>query len=206
MILLRITNGFDRLSDNDLEVKANSIISALTGNADFPNPTPTLAQMQAAVDAYTDALAKAKTGSQYEKAFKNQKRAELIGLLHRLGNYVLFTANGDALKAKSSGFNIAKGPSPSPEVTAATNQKLEDGANPGELNYSFDRVPGARSYVYQYTTDPLTNDSVWKNQVGTVRKIVLTGLESGKKYWCRVMAIGINGQGIYSEPVSRLVQ
>jgi hypothetical protein len=206
MNLLRITNGFDKLSDNDLEVRANNIIASMTGNADFPTPTPTLAAMQAAADAYTNALAKAKTGSLYEKAFKNQKKAELTDLLHSLGNYVLFTANGDALKARSSGFNIAKGPSPSPQVTPAANQQLEDGPNTGELAYSFGRVAGAKSYIYQYTTDPLTESSAWKSEVGTVRRIVFTGLESGKKYWCRVMAIGINGQGVYSEPVSRIVQ
>jgi hypothetical protein len=162
--------------------------------------------MQTAIDNFSDALAKAQTGSQYDKAFKNQKRGELINLLHSLGNYVLFTVDGDELKAKSSGFHIAKGPSPAPEVTPAKNQELKDGPNAGDLSFSFARVPGAKSYIYQYTADPISDSSAWKNMVGTVRQITFSGLESGKKYWCRVMAIGINGQGVYSEPVSRIVQ
>jgi hypothetical protein len=59
MPLLRITNGFDRLSDAQLEVKANTIVSSITGNSNFPTPTPTLADVQIAITAYTAALATA---------------------------------------------------------------------------------------------------------------------------------------------------
>ncbi len=206
MIQLRITNGFERLSDASLEARAISIVAALTDNPAFTSSSPTLTAMHTAISNYSNALAKATGGSPYDKAFKNQKRLELIDLLHSLGNYVLFVANGNELVAKSSGFTIAKGPSPAPELVAATNQKLEDGANAGELRFSFNRVPGAKSYMYQHTADPLTENSVWQSKVGTVRKVSFTGLESGKKFWCRVMAIGTNGQGVYSEPVSRIVQ
>lgn len=110
------------------------------------------------------------------------------------------------LKAKSSGFNIAKPPTPQPVVTAATNQALQDGPNPGDLDYIFDKVPGAKSYIYQCAPDPITAASQWQSQTGTVRKVSFSGLETGKKYWCRVVAIGIKGQGVYSEPVARIVQ
>ncbi|MGH2564794.1 MAG: fibronectin type III domain-containing protein, partial [Ginsengibacter sp.] len=126
--------------------------------------------------------------------------------LHALGNYVLFTSEGDTVAAVSSGFTIAKQPTTSPELVAAANQKLDDGANAGELDFSFDKVAYAKSYMYQYTPDPLTENSDWESQVGTVRKVSFSNLESGKKYWCRVMAIGINGQGVYSEPISRIAQ
>lgn len=206
MNVLRITNGFNRLSDNDLEAKANSIITAMTGNPDFPTPTPTLAVLQAASDDFSAALAIAKNGSPYEKAVKNTKKVALITLLHSLANCVLFIANGDALKAKSSGFTIAKEPTPTPPLTAAANQKLEDGQNAGELLFSFDKVPGAKSYIYQCAPDPVTDSSAWESQTGTLRKISFSGLEIGKKYWCRVVAIGRNEQGVYSEPVWRIVQ
>ncbi len=194
MNLLRITNGFDKLSDANLEARANNIVASMTGNASFATPSPTLAVVQTAIDNYSAALAKAQTGSSYDKAYKNQKKGDLIDLLHSLGNYVLFTANGDELVAKSSGYNIAKGPSPAPEVSAAVNQNLEDGANAGELKYSFDKVPGARSYMYQYAPDPLTENSTWQSQPGTIRKIVFSGLDSGKKYFatCHSLLAFIN--------------
>ena len=119
-MLLRITNGFEKLSDSDLLARANNIMSGMTGNASFATPTPSLATVQTAIDAFSDALSIAQTGSSYEKAFKNQKKAELIDLIHSLGNYVLFTANGDALVAQSSNFSIAKPPSPAPDISACS--------------------------------------------------------------------------------------
>jgi hypothetical protein len=83
---LRITNGFNKLTDAVLETRANNIVSSMTANPNFATPTPTLAAMQTAIDNFSDALAKAQTGSQYDKAFKTQKRGELIKLLHSLGN------------------------------------------------------------------------------------------------------------------------
>ena len=206
MSILRITNGFNKLNDDSLEARAGQILLAMTGNTNFPTPTPALTVLQTAISDYSIALSKAKTGSEYDKAIKNSKRDALINVLHSLGNYVLFTADGDELVAKSSAYNIAKSPSPAPEVTAATNQKLEDGPNTGDLKYSFDKVPGARSYMYQYTADPITENSVWQSQPGTVRRTVFTGLQSGKKYWCRVLSLGTGGQGVYSDPVWRVVQ
>ena len=206
MNLLRITNGFDKLPDSELEVRSANIIASITGNTYFPTPTPSLTEVQAALDTFSAALAIARTGSSLEKAIKNQKKQALVTTLHSLGNYVLFTANGDVLVAKSSGFSVAKSPTPLPELTKATNQKLEDGQNPGELRYSFDRVHGSRSYIYQYTPDPITENSVWQTQTGTVRKVTFTGLRIGERYWCRAVAIGPNGQGVYSDPISRIVQ
>ncbi len=203
---LRITNGFDKLSDSELLAKVNNIMNGMTDNPNFPTPTPTISELQTAVDAFAQALSAAQKGSTYNKAFKNQKKSEMIDLFHGLGNYVLFMANGDALVAQSSKFSIAKPPSPAPGVTAAANQQLDDGENSGELLFTFDRIPGARSYVYQYASDPLTDNTIWQSQTGTVKKVSFSNLDVNKRYWCRVIAIGINGQGVYSEPISRIVQ
>ena len=75
-----------------------------------------------------------------------------------------------------------------------------------ELKYSFEKVTGARSYVYQGTQEHLNETSDWVNYMGTQRRFLFSGLESGKRYWIRVAAIGIEGQTVYSDPLSRLVQ
>lgn len=207
MTVLRITNGFDKMSDPDLELKARSILNAMTSNSSFPTSTPTLATVQAAINDYSDALAIAQTGSVYDKALKNQKKEALVVLLHNLANYVLFTAAGNELIARSSGFTIAKSErTPAPAVVPARGQVLSDGPNPGDLDYNFKRVPGATGYVYQLTLDPITENSVWESKAGTVRKVRFTGLPRGQRVWCRVMTIGRRGQAVYSEPVSRIVQ
>jgi len=156
METLRITNGFQRLSDANLKIRTNEIIAGITAN--FAT-APGLAALVTANGNFTDALSDAINGGKYEKALKNQYRTELIEQLHLMANYVLYTCAGDKPKAISSGFTIAKTPSPAPEVSKAENQKLDTGANAGELKYSFEKVPGARSYVYQVTQEPLTETS-----------------------------------------------
>ena len=202
METLKIVNGFAKESDAQLKVRTNEIIAGITEN--FAT-APGLAALSTANQNYTNALSAAITGGKYEKALKNQYRTELIEQLHLMANYVLYTSAGDRAKAISSGYRIAKTPSPAPEVTKAENQKLVNGANSGELKYSFEKVPGARSYMYQLTPEPLTENSNWSSHMGTQRKFLFAGLESGKRYWVRVAAIGIEGQTVYSDPLSSMV-
>ena len=202
---VRITNGIDRLSDNDLSARAKYIKDRLTDNANFPTPDPTLATVQVAISAFDAALLQARTGNRQDIVMKNAKRAELVDLVHLLGNYVLFTSKGDATVATSSGFHIAKGPEPSPAIAAPEGVQLDSGINAGDLVLTFKKVPAARSYVYAVAEDPLTTDSQWQTQVGTVAKNTFTGLSSGKRYWCRVAAVGINKQMVYSDAVARIV-
>ena len=139
---LRITNGFDKMSDEKLTAKAKNIMEGMTGNEHFTSPTPTLVTVQTAINAFDAAAAAAKEGSMLERAEKNQKKADLAILLHSLGNYVLFTADGDRLIAISSNFTIARAKTPGPAVGAAQNQQLKDGINAGTMIFSFTR--GAR--------------------------------------------------------------
>jgi hypothetical protein len=206
MFNLRITNGYDGISDAKLITKATNIWTAMTASPYFTTPVPALADLKDTIDAFATAVSEAETGNNYQKAVKNQIGEQLIEMLHSLGNYVLFTANGDFIVAQSSGFSIAKTPSPRPPVGAPASQKLEDGASAGELQFSFETVKGARGYAYQYTQDPITENSAWQTVVGTSRKVVFAGLEVGKKYWCRVIVIGSRGQGVTSNAISRVVQ
>lgn len=206
MSILRITNGFDRLNDADLKAKASAIDVAMSGNANFTTPSPTLTVLEQAILDFSLALSKAKNGSILDKAIKNEKRAELVTLLHSLGNYVLFTVNGDKVKAVSSGFTIAKEQEPRPPITNPENLQVSEGANSGELNIKFKRVLGARSYMIQYAQDPVTPATNWQSQVCTTSKCIIKQLESGKKYQVRVAAVGTNEQLLYSDPVTRVVQ
>ncbi len=205
-MMLRITNGFDRLNDNELIAKVRLIISEMTGNANFPTPNPTLTEVTTTNDEFEAAGIAAETGGSYEKALRDNKKETVVATMHNLGAYVLYTAAGNALVAQSSGFSIAKPPSPSDPIYKAQNLVLEEGDAPGGLKLKFNRVVNARSYMYQYTPDPLSENSVWKTEVGTKRKFVFTGLTSKEKYWVRVVALGINEQQIASDPVSKVVQ
>jgi len=205
MAQLRITNGFEGMTDLDFLGKVRFILQQMTGNSNFPTPDPTLASVTALANEFEQAINDAEAGGSYDKSVKDGKKEELVDTMHNLSNYVLFTAKGDRLIAESSGFTIAKDPSPQPPIGKPEGLILTDGANAGELWLSFNRVSGTRSYMSQISLDP-ADETKWITSHGTIRKNLFTGLESGKKYYVRVVALGTNSQIVYSDVVSRVTQ
>ncbi|MDQ2721548.1 MAG: hypothetical protein M3Z26_17560 [Bacteroidota bacterium] len=139
-------------------------------------------------------------------AAKNQARLALTDNLKVLGNYVTLTANGDRQKLISSGFDLRKAGEPVPLLTKPKNMQAKDGPNPGECSVSVDGTKEARSYLYQYTLDPITENSVWFTESGTSRSFTFTKMARNKMYWFRIGAVGTFGQLIYSDIVNRIVQ
>lgn len=203
----KINLGFSRYTDAALLVLAQAILAALTGNAFFTTPTPALTVLQTAINDYMAALSAAQEGGKTNVATKNAKKQDLIDLLIQLGNYVMLTANGDEVMLTSSGFPLMKERQPLPPLEKPEILKLENGTNSGELNVTIGSVTGARTYVYQYTQDPATDNSNWLSNNSTLVKFSFSNLEPGKKYWCRVAAYGRNEQAVYSNAIlSKIVQ
>ncbi|MBD0277006.1 MAG: hypothetical protein M3342_06960 [Bacteroidota bacterium] len=204
--MLTITNGFDKLSGPDLYSRSQQILDAMATNPHFPDPTPTLATLTTKLTEFRDALSKAADGTPSDKAVRNQKRAELINLLHALGCYVLYTAQNDRAIALSSGYRIGKEQQPTPPLQSPRNMQVADGPNRGELKAAVNRVIGAKTYLFNYAQEPISDTTVWNMQPETKRKTVLRNLESGKRYWVKVGVVGVRGQLLYSDAVSRIVQ
>jgi hypothetical protein len=152
------------------------------------------------------------TRNKYAIKTKNRKRLELIDNLYLLSNYVLYMARLDVENAASSGFSILKennrpfASSATVDLTKPVKVTLADGPNAGELVVSFEKVPGAKGYLYQYTPEPVTPQSVWATQAGTVRRATFKNLQSKERYCVRIAALGINDQMVFSDVVMRVVQ
>lgn len=205
MAQLRIINGFEGMTDLDFLGKVRYIVAEMTGNVNFATPDPTLAFVTTLANEFEQAINDAEAGGSYDKLVRDSKKRELINTMHNLCHYVLFTSKGNRLIAESSGFTIAKDPAPQPPIEKPAGLSLTDGSNTGELLLVFDRVKGIRSYMYQISQDP-SDETKWTTQYGTIRKNLFTGLESGRKYYIRVIAIGTDSQIVYSDPVSRVAQ
>jgi hypothetical protein len=95
-------------TDAQLITDVGAIIGALTGNADYPNPMPTLATMSGALKAFELALSEASLGGIVLTAVKNAKRAELVSLVRQLANYVAVACQLDLASLLGSGFPIHK--------------------------------------------------------------------------------------------------
>lgn len=197
-------SNFYKLTDASLEVKAEAIYSSMNGNASYTTPLPTLVVLQAAITAFSNALNAASSGSRVDIAFKNQKRQELIDLLRSLAAYVTFAANGDDSVLLSSGFDITKDPA-SITISKPENFQLINGNNTGELFLSIDGVKGAKSYLFEYSSDATMASQNWQSIPSTKVKFMLQDLQAGTVYYCRVGAVGGNNQLQYSDAVSRMV-
>lgn len=202
---VRITNGFTAMTDAKLLLRTNTIVASMTGNTAFPTPNPALSAISATVTAFQAATEAAAGGDKQLIAVRDQLRLTLIDQLHLLGNYVLFTAAGDAVVATSSGFTIGKAAAPRPPITAPQGMVLTNGVNKGDLLMKCKAVPGARSYLHEITPAPLTAQSQWTKVMATTCKNLFTGLASGQEYVCRIAAIGVKNQVAYGQEVSRVV-
>ena len=105
----------------------------------------------------------------------------------------------------NSGFEIIGIKSESQDLLPITGLTVMSEV-PGQATTRVKRVAGAKSYVHQYTADPLSPDSVWVSETSINREHTFSNLRSVARYWFRIIAIGKGNQTVYSPPVARVVQ
>lgn len=201
---IKVLINFSKFADSKLEAVCKAILKAMTGNSNFPTPTPTLVVIQDALDNFSNGLTAAATRARNAVALKNQYRKVLIGLMRQLGNYVNTICMGDVAMLTISGFALSKLPEPR-HIEAPQNLVVLQGQNIGSLLCKIKAVQGADSYLFEYTTDPVTKDTNWISIPSSRKKLEIEGLEQGQKYWFRVAAVGSNGQVVYSVEVFQYV-
>jgi hypothetical protein len=172
-------------------------------NAQFPNPTPALADVEKALADYSEALSNAGKRDREKIAIKDDRKAALKLMLADLAHYVTQVSKGDRALLLSSGFDLnAQRVKP-----LEAPPKLEvDIEVPGQATTRIKRVPRARAYVHGYTADPLTTSSVWISETTTVPEHTFTVMATGGRFWFRILVIAQNGDRVYWEPVTRVIQ
>lgn len=201
----KIKNSYKKGGDAKLNVLANRILESLKDNPNFPNPTPALATLETALQEYGRALSVSGRFDRTRISAKNDKKAALIGVLSQLAGYVEATCQGDKTKLLSSGFDITGEKIASNTLPPISTFTVASEA-PGQAITRVNKVAGARSYVHQYTPDPITSNSVWVSETTTDRQHTFNNLPSVTKCWFRVIAVGRGRQSVYSPPVSRVIQ
>lgn len=206
----------------DSKIESNkNVIQSMTGNAHFPNPTPSLAAVTAANNKLEASNTAAKDKGKSKIAQRRADEAAVDNLMMQLGNYVEAVANAAAANGgdaeaiiTSAGMDYRHArtthslPPDAPlNVTAVTT------ANEGEIELHFSKVKGAYVYVIEMTTDAsvvgsrtlgaVPNTTVVWTQVRILKqtKYLVSTLVSGTKYAFRVFAVGAKGYGAYSNVV-----
>jgi len=185
---------------------ARQIVTAMTGNANFPTPDPTLAVVTGASDdlevAYNEANV-AKQNATAKASTQDDYESTLDMILTKLANYVENASNSDETKILSAGMSVRAKPSPVGELAMPVNLSATAGDKEGEIDVAWDKVTGAKSYVIDMCPEPIT-PAGWKQAtISTKSSFTVAGLISGAKYWFRVSGIGAAGQGPWSDPATK---
>ena len=205
--MAQVSLGLSRLSVADLLQKANNIKTAMTGNANFTTPNPTLASIGTLIANLTTAnntyVASLNTVKQ-NLTLRDDAVAGLVNALTSLAGYVQSQSGGDAAKIQSASMSVkaARTPANLPEAVAGLSITSGDGS--GELDLHWE-PNGAKTYELQSSTDPNFATNVRSHPTVTKSKTTLTGLVSGTQVWVRVRAVNSAGQGAWSDPATKIV-
>lgn len=198
-----IKAGLSRLKPPAVVAKSEYVETEMTGNANFPAPTPTVAQVTAARTALVAALAAAESGAHADIAVKNEAVRNLRDLLTKLARYVNSVAGGNVDKAVSSGFELAKRPEPIDKLEAPLELSARMSSYAGRIDLKWEHVRGARMYqVYICAGDPAVPKNWTVVGISSKAKHTVTDLEANKFFNFRVTALGRVGEGPASEVVT----
>lgn len=129
---------------------------------------------------------------------------QLIDVLRNIGSYVNFASGGDISAILTSGFSLTKEQS-AVVIGKPENFRVVNGVNSGVLELMVNRVKGATAYLHEFTTDASLQTQGWISLASSSRKILISNLQAGVRYYCRVGVVGTRGQLVYSDMLSRIV-
>lgn len=197
----RVNLGFAGYSDSNLSDFTLNVIASLTGNASFPTPPVTLADLGAAQTAFQDALTAAAQGGKQLTAAKNAAREALLVALRREATYVQGIASQDVAMMLTSGFqasstNRAQTPLPPPTILTILNEATTT------LTIRLQSVSNARTYQVRASTGSTVLPTV---DSSAARRIVVGNLTPGTVYTIQCRALGgATGSSDWSDPVSHM--
>ena len=205
--MARIRLNLRSLSVTDKIAKGRQIVTAMTNNTNFPNPSPPLTEISVSLDELTQAFALVQSAkSEVTTRVVNQDytAARLDQALTQLAGYVESVAGRNHALITSAGMEAKAPPSTPtlPGVPQALNANA--GEHDGEIDLFWKAVPNARSYMIEASLDPAAGS--WTHAaVATSASKTIANLTSGKRYWFRVAAVSAGGQSGWSEHATKVV-
>lgn len=204
----KVRLSLDKLNADGTVALATTIITAMTGNANFTTPNPSLATItteKTTTAAKIAAVNTLKASLATAVADRDAHVATLGGLLTQLGAYAENVTGGDKVKLESGGLGVRADAAPI-TLTQVLNLVLTAGDFDGTLDVSYDPTRGATGYEIWTSVDPITGTSWAFNKTASKSSDTVPGLTSGTKLWVRVRATGANNAfGPWSDPATKTV-
>ena len=205
--MAQVKLNLDRITRDERLALARQIHTQMTGNADFPTPSPALTALDSAITALetaNDELNVLRQQAKEKTVEVDTLDAALSQSLRDLAAYVQNTSGGDEAKILSAGMSVRDAGAPV-TMTQVTGLESSPGDDSGEIDLSWTPVHGASSYEVQSSPDPITATSWGHAGISTKSTLTLTGQPTGARCWWRVRAIGANGPGAWSDPATKIV-
>jgi hypothetical protein len=204
----KVKLNFRRLSVAEKIARGRQIVAAMTGNSSFPTPTPTLAEVTAALDALEQANAdalEARALSKQRTAKLEEREEVVIDEVMRLVGYVDSASGGKEEVILSAAMDV-RAPSLASKLPPATPINLTPtvGDYEGKIDLLWNASQNAKSYIVQMSLNPPTETSWVLVAIVTTSKTTVENLTSGTKYWFRVAAVGAGGQSGWSDPATKM--
>ncbi len=193
------------LSEAKFAKYAENIVVKMTENVTlFPEPDPSLATLEAALEAFNRSLADATYRDMRQIVIKNQQFATLKNLVFEMSLYVTKVTKGDPALILAAGFLPTKsqtpvGPCPKPENFRV--ELLLD--NSGYVRLRVKAWKPALMYQFEYRRKQ--SEEAWKTVLSSKSSTVIADLESLQEYEFRVAYIGRNPLMTYSDVVASYV-
>jgi hypothetical protein len=201
-----VIKSYNKLSDANLNTRAETIVNALTDNINFPTTTPPFAEFSAASTLYNTRLnAAVSSRSRLDIILKNDARESLLNIMFLLGINIESLSGQDLSKMATSGFVLSSQGGHAAPIDVPSNFRLKPGKNQGELIMAVKKAANAISYVFEYTMGAATADSKWISRGSSSKEYTFTNLPRGVEISCRVAAIGSRGQEVYSNVLNTMV-
>ena len=203
--MFRVKIGLTNLSVLKKIAKADAIVKQMTGNPNFTNPNPSIANMSAKISELESAKVQTEViKKQYHKQVSLQKKIEkeMDSMLQQLASYVNNASAGDSKKILSSGFAVAAKPGTVRELYAPEDFIAKTGEEEGTVNLSWKKLRRVGNHTYNAFGRKYGSQEKFKLLAGTdQKKVVITGLESSAKYELYVLSVKENVPGPPSETV-----
>ena len=182
-----------------IELARNTAAKMLANAAVFVTPDVLYAAILTAATTLETKYNAAQGGGKQQTAEMYQAQKALLELLRQQALYVERIANGNESIILSSGFETSR----QPVYTAQPDFEASNGEHSGEVLLKHKAVQGAKSWVWQYSTDGIE----WTHSgISTQTSYLVTGLTPVSKYWFRSAYVTIDGQSEWSNPVSEVVK
>ena len=200
---IKVLIGFSKYSESEFFFAVSNIKSSMTGNTDFPTPSPSPDTLTAPLAAYGALLEKGSERTAAETATKNQLREQIIAIVQLLGRYVEENGNNDRVILLTTGFKLSGEPKPSGPLPAPQALTVVKGLVAGSLNGSVKKVAGSRGYSFEIKEAATEGGTEWRQaSFCTKTKFSFTGLTQAKQYLIRVCAKGTYPSSNYTEPLA----